>query len=112
MKPRQELSLVMLQLLLEASQKGAAVTMPLNSVMVRVKRGRKVGVRDGEYAHEVGKVLFAVPDEAVLNLKGPEEARDLWLLSRIKRQVADDLMVEKPKIERPHLVGPDGKPLR
>lgn len=114
MSPQRELSLRLLQVLLGASQRGAAVTMPLNATIVRVKRGRKMGVREGGFAYSEGRVMFAIPDEAYLNLHGPEEARDLWLLSRIQRQVADELTGEKPadKIIRPTLVGPDGRPVQ
>lgn len=103
------MGLMMVKLLVDATAGGNARAMPMVPLVVRVKRGKKMGVRDGGYAYANGRVLIALPDEAILNLKGSEDAMDMWILARIKRATANELLGEGgPQIVRPRLVGPDG----
>jgi len=108
-----KLSIGFAKLAFEAALKKQARVMALAPLIQRVRRGKKVGIRQGKMVHEAGRVLIAIPDEAVDDLKGPEDKRDLWLIVRVRRHFADVAFkeAEEEKIIRPKLVGLDGREL-
>ena len=109
-----KLSIGFAKLAFEATLQKKARVMALAPLMQRVRRGKKVGIRAGKMVHEAGRVLIAIPDEAVDDLKGPEDKRDLWLIVRVRRSFADVAFkeAEEEKIIRPSLVGLDGRPIQ
>lgn len=108
-----KLSIGFAKLAFEAAMKGKGRVMALAPLVVRVRRGKKAGIRQGKIVHEPGRLLISIPDEAVDDMKGPEDKRDLWLIVRVRRQFADVAFkeAEEEKIIRPKLVGLDGREL-
>jgi hypothetical protein len=108
-----KLSIGFAKLAFEAALKGKARVMALAPLIVRVKQGPKAGVRGGNIVRDPGRLLIALTDEAVVDLKHPENEGDLWLIVRVRRSFADVAFkeAEEEKIIRPTLVGLDGRPI-
>lgn len=86
---------------------GGVIVGALIPRIVRAKRGRAKQLPDGTIEHESGRLLLIMEDESILNLKAPQDAKDMWLLARVRRQTADRVMAAPTG-----LVDSKGRPIR
>jgi hypothetical protein len=102
----------LLQMALVGVTRNSTLVLPLMGFVARTRRGRKrLDLESGKTVHGDGLVTFAVPDEAIQNMRGNENETDCWLIVRVRRSFADAFQKPKSAIVMPGIVGPDGRSL-